>query len=125
MCTTRFPVIVVLLAGFAVYLLLKIIVTRNVTLAGTLDATLTVGGAALLVMVTIIFTLLAADFLASHDAIRTSSCEHRTIMCLISGGAGVEYAMPGNTTGTLGLSFPFILVVMLMTVLHYTACWRR
>jgi hypothetical protein len=115
-----FPVVVVLLAGFSVYVLLKIVFTPNVTLAGTLDATLNVGGAALLVMIAIVFALLTADFLVSYDAIRASSCGHRTIMCLISGGGGVEYAMPGNTTGTLGLSFPFILVVMLMTVLHYT-----
>jgi hypothetical protein len=83
-------------------------------------ATLYVGGAALLFMITTIFLLLSLDFLASYDDVKSSPCAHRTIICLVSGGSLSEYDVPGHQTGMLGASLPFILFVILGTIVHYS-----
>lgn len=114
-----FPVLVVLLGGVAVYVCLKLLFTRGVRFTVTLGATLYVGGAAILYMITCIFALLTVDFLVSYPYVKASPCAHRTIICLISGGSLTEYDVP-RQTGSLGWSFPLILFVILATLLHYS-----
>lgn len=114
-----FPVLVVLLGGVTVYLCLKLLFTPDVSFNPTLGTTLYVGGAAILFMITSIFALLTADFLVSYPHVKASPCEHRTIICLLSGGTLNEYAVPRKTS-PLGWSFPVILFVNLATLLHYS-----
>lgn len=115
-----FPVLVVLTAGFTIWLILKLLLTKGLRLDATLALTLYTGGAAILFTVVTVFALLTADFLASQDAVRASPCRHRTIICLISGGALTEYDIPRGTTGSLGTSVPAILLIILAAVVHYT-----
>jgi hypothetical protein len=115
-----FPILVVVAGGFTMYAFLKGLLTRGVHFAPTMEATLLVGGAALLVMITTIFALLTADFLFSYDAVKSSPCADRTIICLLSGGMLREYDMPAANTGALGTSFPFIILVMLVSAVHYS-----
>jgi hypothetical protein len=115
-----FPVFVALLGGFTMHAFLKLLWTPNIRFAGTLGSTLHVGGAALLFMIATIFLLLTVDFLASYQDIRTSPCAHRTIICLLSGGTLTQYDVPRQQSGALGRSFPFILLVMLGTVMYYS-----
>jgi len=115
-----FPVLVALLGGFTMYAFLKLLLTPNIHLAGTLASTLYVGGAALLFMITCIFLLLTVDFLVSYESIKDSPCTHRTIMCLLSGGSLTQYDVPSRQSGTLGMSSPFIFLVMLGTVVHFS-----
>ncbi|MCL4767881.1 MAG: hypothetical protein KJZ80_16770 [Hyphomicrobiaceae bacterium] len=115
-----FPIVVALLGGVAVYVFLKLLLTPNVRFVGTLSTTLYVGGAALLFMISVIFALLTADFLASYQDIEASPCSYRTIICLVSGGALAEYGVPRRGSGTLGMSIPFILLVMLGALVHYS-----
>lgn len=115
-----FPVLVALLGGVAVYLVLKLLFTPRVRFARTLGITLFVGGAAILVMIACVFILLTADFFASYSEIKASPCEHRTIICLISGGTLATYDMPARASGSLGASVPFILLVALVALVHYS-----
>jgi hypothetical protein len=114
-----FPVFVALLGGVTMYLFLKLLFTPNIRFTSTLGTTLYVGGAALVVMITSIFVLLTADFLVHYQDIKASPCSYRTIICLISGGTLSQYDVPRRTSGTLGVSFPFILLIMLATLIHY------
>jgi hypothetical protein len=115
-----FPILVVLAGGITMYVLLKVLLARNVSLAVTMDNTLFVGGAALLVMISVIFTLLTVDFLVSYNGVLNSPCAHRTIICLLSGGSLTEYDVPPPQQGALGTSFPFIILVMLASAVHYS-----
>jgi len=115
-----FPVLVALLGAFTMHAFLKLLLTPNIRFSETLATTLYVGGAALLFMITTIFVLLSLDFAASYDVVASSPCAHRTIICLISGGGLSEYDVPGHQTGMLGVSFPFILLVMVGTVVYYS-----
>lgn len=115
-----FPVFVALLGGFTMHAFLKLLLTPDIHLAGTLGSTLYVGGAALLFMITAIFLLLTVDFLASYQDVENSPCTYRTIICLLSGGSLTQYDVPRQRSGTLGMSFPIILLVMLGTVLYYS-----
>ena len=89
-----FPVLVALLGGVAVYACLKLLATPGVRFNPTLATTLYVGGAAILFMIMCIFVLLTADFLASYPDVKASPCQHRTIICLVSGGSLNEYDVP-------------------------------
>lgn len=115
-----FPILVVLAGGFTIYLFLMGLLTPGVRFGTTMEATLLVGGSALLVMITTIFALLTADFLVSYAAVKSSPCADRTIICLLSGGSLREYDVPQANTGALGWSFPFILIVMLASAIHYS-----
>jgi hypothetical protein len=115
-----FPVFVVLLGGVTTYVFLKLFFTPNIRLTSTLSTTLYVGGAALVVMTTSVFVLLTADFLANYQDIKASPCAYRTIICLISGGTLSQYDVPRRASGTLGMTFPFILLIMLATLIHYS-----
>jgi hypothetical protein len=115
-----FPVFVALLGGFTMHAFLKLLLTPNIRLAGTLESTLYVGGAALLFMIATIFLLLTVDFLASYQDIKTSPCTYRTIICLLSGGSLTQYDVPSHRSGVLGMSFPFVLLVMVGTVVYYS-----
>jgi hypothetical protein len=117
-----FPVFVALTGGVAVYALLKLLFTRGVSLRGTVQSTLLVGGAALIVMITLIFGLLTADFTMNIENVRSSSCAHRTIMCLLSGNIQYDYDLigSGGTIETQGWSYGPILIVILLTALYYT-----
>jgi hypothetical protein len=64
--------------------------------------------------------LLTADFLVSYDAVVNSSCASRTIICLLSGGSLSEYDVPRQNTGALGTSFPLIILIMLLSAIHYS-----
>ncbi len=116
-----FPVFVALLGSFTMYAFLKLLLTPNIRFGETLATTLYVGGAALLFMITTIFVLLSLDFAASYEVVSNSPCAHRTIICLVSGGGLSEYDVPGHQTGMLGVSFPFILLVIVGTVIYYTS----
>jgi hypothetical protein len=115
-----FPVLVALFGGVTLHAFLKLLATPGIRFTGTLNTALYVGGAALVFMITTIFVLLTADFLAHYRDIKTSSCAHRTIICLISGGTLTEYDVPRRSSGSLGMSFPFILLIMLATLIHYS-----
>jgi len=120
-----FPVFVALLGAVTMHVFLKLLLTPGIRFSETFTATLYVGGAALLFMITTIFALLSLDFAASYQVVKTSPCAHRTIICLISGGSLSEYDVPGHQTGMLGVSFPFILLVMVGTVVYYTLVLGR
>lgn len=117
-----FPVLVALTGGFAIYACLKLLFARNVSLAGTLEAALYVGATALLVMISVIFVLLTADFAGNIDSVMASSCSHRTIMCLLSGNTQTEYGLMQEirTPETQGWSFNYILLIILAAVVYYT-----
>jgi len=115
-----FPVLVVLFGGIMVYAVLKSLLTSGVSLGTTMATTLYVGGAAILVMVLVIFAMLTVDFLVSYDDVKASPCKDRTIICLLSGGTLTEYDAPRRTTGALGSSFPFILAVIIATLVHFS-----
>jgi len=117
-----FPVFVALTGGVAVYALLTLLFTRGVSLRVTVQSALLVGGAALIVMITLIFGLLAADFTMNFESVRSSSCAHRTIMCLLSGNIQYDYELigSGGTIETQGWSYGPILIVILLTTLYYT-----
>lgn len=115
-----FPVLVALFGAFTMHAFLKLLLTPNIRFAETFATTLYVGGAALLFMIATIFVLLSFDFGASYDVVASSPCTHRTIICLVSGGSLMEYDVPGHQTGNLGVSFPFILLVMVGTVFYYS-----
>jgi hypothetical protein len=115
-----FPVLVALLGAFTMHAFLKLLLTPGIRFSETLETTLYVGGAALLFMTTTIFALLTLDFAASYDIVKNSPCEHRTIICLVSGGSLSEYDVPGHQTGNLGVSFPFILIVMAGCTIYYS-----
>ncbi len=116
-----FPVLVVLTGGVAVYLLLKLLLTGTATFAGTVAATLYVGGAALFVMITIIFGLLTADFAMNSESVKNSGCTHRTIMCLLSGNIQYDYDIVETTqrVETQGWSYAPILIVILACLFYY------
>jgi hypothetical protein len=115
-----FPILVVLAGGFAIYVLLKLLMTRGVRFAETVADTLYVGGGALLFMISVIFVLLTADFLVSYNGVVNSHCKSRTIICLLSGGELSEYDALPPSQGALGTSFPFIILVMLLSAIHYS-----
>lgn len=115
-----FPIFVVLAGGVAMFVLLKLMLTRNVGFAASVAGTLYVGGACLLVMISIIFVLLTADFVVSYNGVVNSPCKSRTIICLLSGGALNEYDIVAPSQGALGTSFPFIILVMLASAIHYS-----
>jgi hypothetical protein len=72
-------------------------------------------------MITIVFLLLTADFVQNYASVMGSACEHRTIMCLLSGSTQYDYDIPvGATQETQGWSFPFILLTLLTGVVYFT-----
>lgn len=117
-----FPVLVALTGGVAVYALLKVLFTQGATFGGTVAASLYAGGAALIVMITMIFGLLTADFAANYDSVMGSQCEHRTIMCLLSGNRQYAYdaIAQGGSNETQGWSYGPILLVMLFCIVYFT-----
>jgi hypothetical protein len=117
-----FPVFVALTGGVAVYLILKLLFTRDVHFNRTVQSTLYVGGAALIFMVTAIFGLLAAYFSLNFGSVMGSGCRHRTIMCLLSGNMqyGYEFIGEHRTIETQGWSYGPILIVILVAIVHYT-----
>jgi hypothetical protein len=117
-----FAVFVALTGGVAVFCLLKTLFTRSATFNGTMRASLYVGATALLVMTTVIFALLTADFAQNHTSVMTSGCETRTIMCLLSGNRQDEYGIIGNggTAESQGWSYTYIVLVILGCLILYT-----
>ncbi len=117
-----YPVFVALLGVITIYLFLLLLLTPGLTFAGTAAATLYVGGTALLVMIMSIFVLLTADFAHNYQSVMSSSCEHRTIMCLLSGNSTSEYGImqPDRTVESQGWSFSFVLLLIMAAVIHYT-----
>jgi hypothetical protein len=115
-----FPILVVLAGGFTIYVFLKLLMTRDVRFAETVADTLYVGGGALLFMISVIFVLLTADFLVSYNGVVNSPCKSRTIICLLSGGDLSEYDVVAPSQGALGTSFPFIILLMVLSAIHYS-----
>jgi hypothetical protein len=115
-----FPILVVLAGGLTIYAFLKLLLTPGVRFAQTAADTLYVGGGALLLMISVIFVLLTADFLVSYNGVVNSPCTSRTIICLLSGGELSEYDALPPSQGALGTSFPFIILVMLVSAIHYS-----
>lgn len=116
-----FPILVALTGGVAVYALLKVLFTRTATFNGTVAASLYTGGAALLFMITAIFGLLTADFSANYESVIGSSCEHRTIMCLLSGNLSYDYELTGRggTTETQGWSYAPVVLTILFCIVYF------
>lgn len=117
-----FPVLVAVTGGFAIYVLLKVLWTPNVTFANTLAGSFFVGGTALFVMIGLIFSLLIFDFSSNYQSVMTSGCTPRTIMCLLSGNTQSEYGLMQDvaTRETQGQSFPFIVLTILACIVIYT-----
>jgi hypothetical protein len=118
-----FPAFVALTGGIAIYVVLKLLFTRNVRFASTLEGALYVGGTALLVMITAIFLLLAVDFASNYHSVMASSCGHRTIMCLLSGNLQYDYDLPKEvvrTPETQGWSLGYILLIIFAALFYYT-----
>jgi hypothetical protein len=115
-----FPILVVLAGSVTIYVLLKMLLTQGIGFKETAEGTLYVGGGALLVMISVIFAMLTADFLVSYQGVVNSPCKSRTIICLLSGGALNEYDVVAPSQGALGTSFPFIILVMLVSAIHYS-----
>lgn len=116
-----FPIFVAFAGGLTIYLLLKLLLTRTATFARTLETSFYVGGAALFVMISLIFALLTADFAANYHSVMTSGCTHRTIMCLLSGNTQSDYGLMQDvaTRETQGASYPIILLVMLASFAYF------
>jgi hypothetical protein len=71
-------------------------------------------------MITIVFLLLTADFARNYSSVMGSACEHRTIMCLLSGSTQYDYDIPiGATEETQGWSFPVILLTLLVSLVYF------
>lgn len=117
-----FPILVALTGGVAVWAVLKVLMTRSATFNETVAASLYVGGAALVVMITTVFALLTADFAANYASVMGSACEHRTIMCLLSGNVQYDYEMLGTagTRETQGASYAPIVLVILLSIAYFT-----
>ena len=117
-----YPIFVALLGVLTVYVFLKLMITPNVHFQSVATGTLYVGGSALLVMITSIFLLLTIDFLTNYQSVMTSSCKHRTIMCLLSGNSQSEYGVlaKGHTPETQGWSFSYILLLVLGAAIYYS-----
>ena len=56
------------------------------------------------------------------ESVRSSSCAHRTIMCLLSGNIQYDYELigTGGTIETQGWSYGPILIVILVSLLYFT-----
>ncbi|KAB2942277.1 MAG: hypothetical protein K8F92_02030 [Hyphomicrobium sp.] len=117
-----FPIFVAATGGFTIYLFLKLLLTRGITLIRTLEATFYVGGAALLVMIGGIFLMLTVDFALNYASVMGSGCAPRTIMCLVSGNIQHEYGTlaDGHTYESQGVSFPFILLWIAVSTFYFT-----
>lgn len=117
-----FPILVAATGGLAVYVLLKVLLTRGVRFADTFAACLYVGGTALLVMIVAIFAALTFDFAHNFQSVMTSGCAPRTIMCLLSGNTQSEYGLMQDvaTPETQGASFPLIILIILICLSYYT-----
>lgn len=117
-----FPIFVAVSGGFTIYLFLKLLLTRGITLIRTLEATFYVGGAALLFMIGGIFLLLTVDFALNYASVMGSDCAPRTIMCLVSGNIQYDYGTLADrqTPESQGASFPFILLWIAGATFYYT-----
>ncbi len=122
-----YPIFIALLGVLTIYVFLKLLLTPGLTFAGAATATLYVGGTALLVMITLIFSLLTADFASNYDSVMSSGCEHRTIMCLLSGNMQYEYGVleAGKNDEIQGWSFHYIVFLILFMVAYYTLVLGR
>lgn len=121
-----FPIFVSLTGAFCIYVILKLLLTRNITVEGVLHCTLYVAGAALLISITSIFVILSTDFFIHYDSVMHSSCRHRTIMCLLTGNLQYTYDLPDgmSATGptgpeTQGASLPIVLLLIIVLVVYY------
>ena len=117
-----YPVLVAALCVLTIYLFLKLSMTKNINFAQIATSTLYVGGTALLVVITSIFVILTMDFLTNYQSVMTSSCKHRTIMCLLSGNSQSEYGvlLKGQSPETQGWSFSYILLLIMGATLYYS-----
>jgi hypothetical protein len=117
-----FPALVALTGGFLIYALLKLSFTRGVIFSRTLEASLYIGGTALAVMITSIFALLSIDFGINYQSVMSSGCDHRTIMCLLSGNTQSDYGLMQDvaTLETQGGSFSFIMLTIFACLIYYT-----
>ena len=117
-----YPVVIGLAGGLTIYVILKLLLTRQASFQRTLETSFYVGGAALLVMIGVIFALLTADFGTNYQSVLASGCQHRTIMCLLSGNTQSEYGLMQDvaTRETQGASYPLILLTMLVSFVYFT-----
>lgn len=118
-----FPILVAATGGGAVFLILKLLWTRNVRFADTMAGCLYVGGGALFVMIGLIFAFLTIDFAMNYTSVMASGCAPRTIMCLLSGNTQMDYGLMQDvaTNETQGESFAYIVCTILICLVFYTA----